>query len=180
MLVLGLNIARSLLGLIPNEIGLILSRQILERSASGFGDQKRGENASQHEEGKDLEKMVDPLVGAANVFEGTEADLGNDSTKLATGCGNTVTSGAIASREHLAGDDEGGRVGAKVEEQLGQCEKDKEQGGRVVEDGVVTETEDEEDDGQDAETTQLDGLATNPFNGEYGDPVAYRAEKFDN
>lgn len=117
--------------------------------------------------------MVDPLVGAANVFEGTEADLGNNSTKLAAGSRNTVASGTIASREHLAGDDEGGRVGAKVEEQLGEREKDKEEGGREVEDGGVAEAEDEEEDGQDGETTELDGLAAKLLNGEHGDPVAY-------
>jgi len=116
--------------------------------------------------------MIDPLVGAANVFEGAEADLGNNCTKLATGCGNAVAGGAIAGREHLARDNEGGRVGAKVEEKLGQREKNKEEDGRVVEDGIVTEAEDEEDDGQNGETTELDGLATNLLNGEHGDPIA--------
>ena len=74
----------------------------------------------------------------------------------------------VAGREALAGDDEGGRVGSEVEEELGEnVDGQQSVGGELV----VRKTHDDEENGKDGETTQLDGLAADCVDGRYGDPV---------
>lgn len=48
----------------PDEVVLVLPRQLLERLALGLRNEKRREDSSEHEEGKDLEDVVDPVARA--------------------------------------------------------------------------------------------------------------------
>ncbi|RUP51643.1 hypothetical protein BC936DRAFT_146793 [Jimgerdemannia flammicorona] len=115
--------------------------------------------------------MIDPHVCAANVLQGTEPDLGDDGAKLARGRRDTVAGGAVTSGKDFTGDNEGGRVGAEVEEQLGQSEEHKEEGAGVAQDCVVAEAKDQEEDCQHNKATKLDRLATDLINSEHGNPV---------
>jgi hypothetical protein len=63
-----------------------------------------------------------------------------------------VAAGTIACREALAGDDEGGGIGAEVEEELGEDETGQETGGSDL---VVAEAHDTEEDGEDDEAHEL-------------------------
>lgn len=72
---------------------------------------------SVHEQSKDLEHMVDEVVraGLATLVLDFEGDnLGDDRAKLAGSSRDTVRGGAVARRERLARDNEGGRVRAEV------------------------------------------------------------------
>lgn len=65
----------------------------------------------------------------------------------------------------------------KVEEELGQdVDGKKAVGGDVV----VGETHDDEEDGQNSETTHLDGLAAESVNGSDGNPVSRDGTSKDN
>ena len=114
---LGLSLAT-----VAVEVGVVLggtgnlASELLEGLALGLRDEKRGEDTAEHEEGEDLEDVVEPRRGVggggtANT-EGTDKDLSDDGTDLARGGGDTVGSGTVASREALARDDEGSSVGA--------------------------------------------------------------------
>ena len=99
-----------------------LTGQFLEGLAPGLGDEIGEEDAEEHEEGVDLHDMVEPRGGIVGrcAMDADRADehLGDDGTDLARGGGETVRGGAVAGREAFAGDDEGGGVGAEVEEEL--------------------------------------------------------------
>jgi hypothetical protein len=64
---------------------LILIRDVLERTSLGLWDEVRRKDAGEHEQGEDLEDVLDEFVGAADVFEPREADLGDDGSELARG-----------------------------------------------------------------------------------------------
>jgi hypothetical protein len=88
--------------------------------------------------------------------------------QLTRGSRDTVGGGAVAGGEALAGDDEGGGVGAEVEEELGQhVDGEKAVGGDVV----ISETHDDEEDGEDGEAHELDGLAADDIDSGHGEPV---------
>ncbi len=94
-----------------------LTRQLLEGLALGLGDQQRGKDAAQHEEGEDLHDVVEPGrgvggCGRASGAEGPEDDLGDDGADFARGGREAVRGGAVAGREAFTGDDEGCSVGA--------------------------------------------------------------------
>lgn len=150
-----------------------LASKLLEGLALGLGDEEGGEDTAEHEESKDLEDVVQPRRsvsgGGATDTERTDESLGDDGTDLAGSGGDTVGSRSVASREALSGDDEGGGVGAEVEEELGE-DVDGKLG--VGADVVVCEAEDDEEDGENDETHELDRLATNGVNSGDSDPVA--------
>lgn len=68
--------------------------------------------------------MLDKCVGAADVLQLREPDLGNDRAELARGGGDTVRCGAVTGREGLAGDDEGRGIWP-----YGMCKHSKNAGG---------------------------------------------------
>ena len=118
--------------------------------------------------------MLDESVGTTDVTETSETDLGNDSSELTrrgrdTMCGRTVTSG-----EDLTRDDEGGGVGAKVLEEVGQAiEEDKGLFATISSDElVVSETHDDESGSEHDETHKLDRLASPRVDEKEGDPVS--------
>lgn len=45
-----------------------------------------GKDLRKHEEGKEFKDVLDKFVGASNVFEARESDLGDDGSEL-SGCG---------------------------------------------------------------------------------------------
>ena len=93
-----------------------LAGELLERLALGLGDQQRCEDAEEHEQREDLQDVVEPRAGVgggrAADAEGRDGGLRNDRADLARGGGDTVRGGAVAGGEALAGNDEGGGVGA--------------------------------------------------------------------
>lgn len=152
---------------------VVLTAELFEGLALGLGDAQGGGTAEKHEEGKDLEDVVQPragvgLGGTADAETGN-GTLANDGANLARGGRDTVRGGTVAGGEDLTGDNEGGGVGAKVEEELGNdVDGEEAVGGELVE----GEAHDDEENGQDDEATHLDGLAANGVNGGDGDPVA--------
>ena len=149
-----------------------LASKLLEGLALGLGNEERGEDTAEHEESEDLEDVVQPRrsvggSGATNT-EGSNNDLSDNGTDLARGGGETVGGGAVAGREAFARDDEGGGVGAEVEEKLAE-NVETEFAARAND--IVSETEDAEEDGEEGEAHELDGLATDGVNQSDGDPV---------
>jgi len=118
--------------------------------------------------------MLDESVGATDVTKSSETDLGNDSSELTrrgrdTVCGRTVTSG-----EDLTRNDEGGGVGAKVLEEVGQAvEEDESLSATITGDElIVSETHDDESASEDDETHELDRLASPRVDEKEGNPVS--------
>ncbi len=68
---------------VADEVVLVLVREVLEGEALGLGKKEGRPDTGEHEEGEELEDVVDPGVGAANVLEAREADLGDDGAELA-------------------------------------------------------------------------------------------------
>lgn len=150
---------------------LVLVGELLKGLALGLGDEESDNETNEHEEGEDLEQLGDEGVGATAVLELGETNLGNDGTELSGTSGDTVTGGTVTGGEDLTGDDEGGRVGTEVLEELGGGkEEDKESDG-VVLDGVVSESEDAEEDAGHDETDDLDADTAEALDGEDSDPV---------
>lgn len=150
-----------------------LAGELLEGLALGLGDQEGGEDAAEHEEGEDLHDVVDPggrvvLGRVALGLEGAEHALGDDGADLAGRGREAMRGGPVPGREALAGHDEGRRVGPEVEEELGD---DVESQQATLAQLVVGKTDDDEDDGEDEETHELDGLAAEGVDGRHGDPV---------
>jgi len=150
---------------------VILVRQLLQSLALGLGNQEGDNETDEHEQGKDLEQLGDEGVGTTAILQLRETNLGNDGAQLAGTGGDTVTGGTVTGREDLTGDDEGGRVGSEVLEELGGGKEEDEEGDRVVADLVVGETEDAEKDAGHDETENLDLDASQTLNGEDSDPV---------
>ena len=154
-----------------------LASQLLEGFALGLGDEEGGEETAQHKQREDLHDVVDPgrgggtggsSLGAAGL-ERAEHTLGDDGADLSAGGGEPVRGGTVAGGEAFTGDDEGGRVGTEVEEELGQdveCEEG------VAREVVVGEADDYEEDGEHAETEELNGLATYGIDERDRDPVS--------
>ena len=64
--------------------------------------------------------MLHKFIGTTNVLSETETSLGHDSAELATGGGDTVSSGTISGWEDFARNDKGGDIGTKVLEEIGK------------------------------------------------------------
>lgn len=65
--------------------------------------------------------VLDPFVSTTDILELTEADLSNNSAKLATCSRDTVGCRTVASRENFSRNDEGSGVGAEVLEEVSQA-----------------------------------------------------------
>lgn len=63
-----------------------LASELLKSLALGLGDEKRSEDTAQHEEGEDLDDVVQPWRGVGGSgtadTERTDQDLGDDGTDL--------------------------------------------------------------------------------------------------
>lgn len=97
--------------------------------------------------------------------------LRDDGADLAGRGGDTVRGGPVAGGEALAGHHEGGRVGAEVEEELRDDVQTQQTVVGVLQ-GLVGETNDDKNNGQDDEADQLDGLAADGVDGGDRHPVA--------
>lgn len=75
----------------------------------------------------------------------------------------------ITGRKALAGHNESSSVGAPVEEELDEHVDGKH---GVAGQVVIGETPDDEEDGEESESDQLEGLATNGVDGSHGEPVS--------
>lgn len=142
-----------------DEVLLVLVRDVLQCALLGLGEEQRGEDARQHEQGENLEKMVDELrrvrhrriiqVGGndaaahlvlpADVLEAGETDLGNNCAELAARRRDAMCGRAVPGRERLTGDDERGRIRAEILEKVGEAVEEHERTLALVEDGVVAE-----------------------------------------
>ena len=82
---------------------LVLATELLERLALSLGDENGGKATEQHEEGEDLEDVVQPgtvvVRGGAARLEGRDGALADDGADLAGGGGDTVGGGAVAGWE---------------------------------------------------------------------------------
>lgn len=82
--------------------------------------------------------MLHKLVGPTNVYQLGKANLGDDGTELARGSWDTVCGGTVTSGEDFSRNNEGGNVGAKVLEIIGEAVKNDESfgsrwcGGKLV------------------------------------------------
>lgn len=107
--------------------------------------------------------MVQPRRGSgagstrcsATSPERTEDNLGNDGTDLSRGSGETMGGGTITGGEALAGYNEGGGVRAEVEEELSEDVEGEESMPVVGKKLVVSESDDDEEDGKDGEAHDL-------------------------
>jgi hypothetical protein len=117
--------------------------------------------------------VSDESVGTTNVTEPSETDLGNDGSKLSRSGRYAVRGRTVTGGEDLTGDDEGGGVGAKVLEEIGDTvEEDESLGSSGSGDElVVRETHDDESASEDAETHKLNGLAAPLVDYKEGGPV---------
>lgn len=114
---LGLAIVRLVVNDTVVRVGIvILATELLKSLAGSLGNQESGEAAEKHEEGIDLEDVIHPgsliLVGGTVGAEDGDGALTDDGTDLARGGRDTVGGGTVAGREDLAGNNEGGGVGA--------------------------------------------------------------------
>lgn len=152
--------------------GFVRVRRGKRGGTYGFRDQERGEDTGEHESGKDLHNVVEPwgFVGRGRSASALRAndELRKDRTELTRRSGNTVGGRAVPGRETLAGNDEGGRVGSEVEEELAEHVQSEQRCGA---EGVEREADDAEDDGQEGESHELDGLSSDGVDGEDSDPV---------
>ena len=126
--------------------------------------------------------MLDKLVLPSDILQARKADLRDDGAELATRGRNSVCRRAVPRGEHLSGNDERGRVGAEVLEEVGEAVEEDERlrGRRSRGKFVVTEacaptpsyqpiathisedcepTHDNEKDGKHDETHELDRFA---------------------
>ena len=68
--------------------------------------------------------MVQEFVCPTKVQKLTEANLRNDSAKFATGGRDTVSGWTISGWENFSRNDEGGNIGTKVQEEVGETVKE--------------------------------------------------------
>ena len=118
--------------------------------------------------------MVQPRAGVrgrrvAPDPQGADDDLRDDGADLAGRGGQAVRGGAVAGGEALAGHDEGGGVGAEVEEEL-RDDVEGEQAFRAQ--LVVGKADDTEEDGEHGEAHVLDGLAPDGVDGRDRHPIS--------
>jgi hypothetical protein len=147
--------------------------QVLKSAALGLGNKKSGEDTAEHEGREDLHNMVKPWASGAT-FDGTassqrrDGGLGDNGPDLTGGGRDTVGGRPVASREALSGHDEGGGVGAPVEEKLNEDVDAQHAVGAEVLEG---ESPDDEQDGQEDEANELQGLAADSVKGSDREPV---------
>ena len=119
-----------------DEVVLVLTGEFLERLVLGLGEKEGREDTREHEQGEDLEDVVDPSALASAVLELESHDLSDDGTELSGRGRDSVGGGAVASGEdlqksqfsitieltgqgaYLSGNDESGGVGAEILEEV--------------------------------------------------------------
>lgn len=150
-----------------------LTGELLKSLALGLGNKESGENTKEHEEGEDLNNVVEPRrsVGSSGTTdtERTNEGLSDDGTNFAGGGRDTVRSRSVAGREAFTRNNERGSIGAEVEEELS---KDVDGEKTVRSNLVVGETHDAEENGKEDEAHELNRLATNGVNERDSDPVS--------
>ena len=118
--------------------------------------------------------MLDESVGATDVAKLGETDLGDDGSKFTGSGGYAVRGGTVTGGEDLTGDDEGGGVGAKVLEEVGETVEEDESfcstggGGELV----VAETHANESAGENDEAHHLNRFAPPRVDENEGNPVS--------
>lgn len=159
---------------------MFVAAKLLQRPASRFWNQKGSEETAEHEESKYLHDVCNPrsavsgvclcqLWIGSNCSQRTKHALSDNRTDFTGRCRDTVGSRSIASREYLAGDNEGGGVGSRIEEELGQrvqCHQSS--AGQIPK----VKTNNTEQQCQHEEPKPLDGLAADSINQAGGDPVS--------
>ena len=149
-----------------------LTGQLLKRFPLSLWDQKGSEDTTQHKECEDLQDMIQPWrrigLRCTSNAEWTNQGLSNDGTDLARSGRDTMAGRPVPCREALAGNDEGRRIWAKVEEEIGDNVA-REEASRA--DLVISKAHDAEEDGQDGETHELDWFAANGIDKSDRDPV---------
>lgn len=156
--------------------------KLLEGLALRLRDEQGGEATAQHEQGEDLHDVRQPrrwvgLGRGALGSERAEDALSNDGTYLARAGGETVRGRPVAGWEAFARHDEGGGVGAEVEEELGEHIERQQ---AVFADLVVGKSNDDEEDGQNGKAHELNRLATNRVDRGDSHPVAWNGAGADN
>jgi len=155
-------------------LDIFFSIELFERLAHGFRKEHGGEDTRKHEERKELENVFNKDTLSTNVLQACETDLRDDRTQLSGRGRDTVRGGPVPRREHLSGDDEGGRVGAKVLEEVGEAVEEDEGADVPVENhGVVTEAHADEDDGEHGEAHELNWLSAPDVDDCERDPVSW-------
>jgi len=158
-------------------IHVVLTGKLLKSLALGFWDEEGSENTTEHEEGEDLHDVIEPWRAGGFVWtrgdeatgtERSDSSLSNDGADLSRGSGDTVGAGTVTSWEAFTRNDEGGSVGSKVEEELDDNVKTELTVGRDLVEG---ETPDDEKNGQDDESYELNWFASDGVNSGDGEPV---------
>jgi len=150
-------------------------RQLFQTLALGFRDKQSGENPSQHEKGENFEDVVKEFIWTVDISQAGEADLRDDSAKLAACRRDTVCRGAVTGGEDLPRHDEGGSVGAKVLEKVGETVKEGEPLGVGMGFGqcIIAEAHDNEKNGEDGEAHQLNRFTSLRVDKEECHPVTW-------
>lgn len=99
-----------------------------------------------------------------------DEELRDDCADLAGRGGDSVGGRAVARRETLTGDDEGGCVGPEVEEELAEHVEREQCGGAEL---VECKSDDAEKGRENSESHKLNWLSSDGVDGEDGDPVAW-------
>ena len=103
-----------------------LTSELFESLALGLWDEQGSEDTAQHEESEDLQDVVEPrgLVGLGRTTNAERSNkaLRDDGADLSRGGRETVTGGAVTSREALSRHDERSRVWSEVEEEVSNDE----------------------------------------------------------
>ena len=113
--------------------------------------------------------MIQPSVGSASVSQGTDQSLRNNSPDFTGSSADTVRGRSISRGKDFTGNDKCRRIGSKVLEEVAKTVQSKQTSSW---DGMETKTDDAEKNGEDSETADLDGLATDNINGCNGGPIA--------
>ena len=118
--------------------------------------------------------VIDEMVGTTDVTKTGETDLGNDSPELTRRGGDTVCGRTVTSGEDLTGNYEGGDVGAKVLEEVGQTVEEDESFFAAIrgDELVVCEAHDDESGSEYGEAHKLDRLASPRVDEKEGDPIS--------
>jgi len=167
-------VIRSSIFRILNEALLFFIREFLKRLAFRLRKKEGRKDATEHEQSKYLQNVLDEFPGSTDILKLTEPDLGDNSTELAAPGGDTVAGRTITSGEGFSRDDESGCVGTEVEEEVAQAVKEHKGlfvGGCGCE-FVKSEAHDNENDRKHDEAHELDGLATPVIDEKESDPVA--------
>lgn len=148
--------------------------KLFQSLSLGLWNQHGGEDTAKHEESEDLHDVVHPrcrvVLGDVTLcLEGSKHTLGNNGANLAGGSRETVRGGSVTGREAFSRNDESSGVRSKVEEELSDNVEGEETTFAQL---VISETDDDEDNGQNSETHKLNGLATDGIDSSNCNPVA--------